>query len=164
MQFFEDIAVGERRQIGAHTFTAEEIKRFAGAFDPQPFHTDEAAAEQSHFGRLCASGWHTLAVWMKLNVRDVQRLDREREAAGIPVARLGPSPGFDELRWLKPVYAGDTISFESEVVVKKASRTKPEWGLVTLKNVGRNQAGEEVISFLGHVFVERRDKTPPNGE
>jgi acyl dehydratase len=164
MQFFEDIAVGERRQIGAHTFTAEEIKRFAGAFDPQPFHTDEAAAEPSHFGRLCASGWHTLAVWMKLNVRDVQRLDREREAAGIPVARLGPSPGFDELRWLKPVYAGDTISFESEVVVKKASRTKPEWGLVTLKNVGRNQAGEEVISFLGHVFVERRDKTPSNGE
>jgi acyl dehydratase len=163
MQFFEDIAVGERHAIGSHTFTAEEIKRFAGAFDPQPFHTDEAAAEKSHFGRLCASGWHTLAVWMRLNVRDLQRLDREREAAGIPVARVGPSPGFDELKWLKPVYAGDTVSFESEITAKKASRSKPEWGLISFRNIGRNQSGEAVISFIGHVFVERRDKGPPNG-
>ncbi len=108
MMFFEDIVVGERDEIGAHTFTAEEIKRFARAFDPQPFHLDEAAAEESHFGRLCASGWHTLAVWMKLNVRHLQR--RARASARRPacrLARLGPSPGFDELKWLKPVYAGD---------------------------------------------------------
>jgi acyl dehydratase len=159
MKFFEDIAVGERRRIGAHLFTAEEIKRFARAFDPQPFHLDEGEAERSHFGRLCASGWHTIAIWMKLNVRDMQ-LEHGSGAAANPAARLGPSPGFDELKWLKPVYAGDTISFESEVIAKRASRSMPEWGLVTIKNVGLNQNGEAAISFIGHVFVERRDRAP----
>ena len=158
MKFFEDIAVGERRRIGSHLFTAEEIKRFARAFDPQPFHLDESQAEKSHFGRLCASGWHTIAIWMKLNIRDMQlRHDKGRTGAS---PQLGPSPGFDELKWLKPVYAGDTISFESEVIAKKASRSKPEWGLITIRNVGLNQSGDAVISFIGHVFVERRDKSP----
>ena len=159
MKFFEDISVGERRRIGSHLFTAEEIKRFAQAFDPQPFHLDEAQAERSHFGRLCASGWHTIAIWMKLNVRDMQ-LERGKDPAGNSAARLGPSPGFDELKWLKPVYAGDTISFESEVIATRASRSMPGWGLVTIKNVGLNQNGEAAISFIGHVFVERRDKSP----
>lgn len=161
MRFFEDIALGDRQRIGSHLFTAEEIKRFATAFDPQPFHTDEAEAENSHFGRLCASGWHTLAIWMKLNVREMNRRERERPPGGAPAARIGPSPGFDELKWLKPVYAGDTISFETEVIAKKASRSKPEWGLVTFRNIGLNQHGETAITFVGHVFVERRDKTPP---
>ena len=164
MTFFEDIQVGERHKIGSHTFSAEEIKRFAGAYDPQPFHTDEASAAKSHFGKLCASGWHTLAVWMKLNVRESQRSDRNLQTTGIPVARKGASPGFDELQWLKPVYAGDTISFETEVTAKKASRSRPGWGLVTTKVLGRNQDGEDVISFLAHVFVERRDKAPPEAQ
>ncbi len=161
MKFFEDIAIGERQAIGSHLFSAEEIKRFAGAFDPQPFHMDEAAAERSHFRKLCASGWHTVAVWMKLNVREMQRQNDELAAAGLPLAQLGPSPGFDALKWLKPVYAGDTISFELEVAAKKLSRSRPQWGLVTISNTGRNQNGELVVSFTGHVFVERRDKTPP---
>jgi acyl dehydratase len=161
MRFFEELAVGERRQIGSHTFTAEEIKRFASAFDPQPFHTDEAAAAASHFGRLCASGWHTLAVWMRLNVRGMQAHVRQREAAGRPLAKLGPSPGFDELKWSRPVYAGDTITYESEVVATRASRSQPGWGLVSIRNVGRNQSGEEAIAFTAHVFVERRDKALP---
>jgi acyl dehydratase len=139
---------------------AEEIKRFAGAFDPQPFHTDEAAAEASHFGRLCASGWHTLAVWMKLNVREMQR--RAGNGDGGRQARLGPSPGFDELKWLKPVYAGDTISFTTEVIAAKASRSRPGWGLVSIRNTGVNQRGETAISFIGHVFVERREKAAPD--
>jgi acyl dehydratase len=158
MKYFEDISIGERRRIGAHLFTAEEIKRFARAFDPQPFHLDEMQAEKSHFGRLCASGWHTIAIWMKLNIREMQLQENKRQIEG-PAPRLGPSPGFDELKWLKPVYAGDTISFESEVIAKKASRSKPEWGLITIRNVGLNQNGEAAISFIGYVFVERRDKT-----
>ena len=163
MKFFEDISVGERRRIGSHLFTAEEIKRFARAFDPQPFHLDEAQAERSHFGRLCASGWHTIAIWMKLNVRDMQT-EHGKGAAGSAAARLGPSPGFDELKWLKPVYAGDTVSFESEVIAKRASRSMPEWGLVTIRNVGLNQNGEAAISFIGHVFVERRDRAAAEDE
>jgi acyl dehydratase len=161
MHFFEDLEVGARDEIGAHTFTAEEIKRFAEAFDPQPFHLDEDAAEKSHFGGLLASGWHTQAVWMKLNVRHWQRQRSAREAAGLPIARVGPSPGFDELKWLRPVYAGDTITFVNEVVAKKLSRSMPGWGLVTFKMTGRNQSGAEAISFVGHVFVESRDKPAP---
>ena len=164
MDFFEDMIVGAREEIGAHTFTAEEIKRFARAFDPQPFHLDEATAEKSHFGKLCASGWHTQAVWMKLNVRHWQHKWSERKAVGLPIAEIGPSPGFDELKWLKPVYVGDTISFVNEVIAKKPSRSMPGWGLVSFKMTGRNQAGVEAISFIGHVFVERRDKTTPEGE
>jgi acyl dehydratase len=160
MRFFEDFSVGEHRRIGSHTFTADEIKRFASAFDPQPFHTDEEAAAESHFGGLCASGWHTLAIWMRLNVRGLQEQVRELAAAGAPLAKFGPSPGFDELRWLKPVYAGDTISYESEVVGTRISRSRPGWGLVSMRTIGRNQSGEDAIVFTAHVFVERRDKTP----
>ena len=158
MRHFEDIAIGDTVELGSHLFTAQEIKRFAAAYDPQPFHTDEAAATESHFGRLCASGWHTLAVWMKLNVRQMQRLAGERAGP-----RLGPSPGFDELKWLKPVYAGDTISFRTEVVSARPSRSRPGWGLVSIRNSGRNQNGEEVISFVGHVFVLRREGGAPSG-
>jgi acyl dehydratase len=158
MEFFEDIPLGSRDEIGAFTFTAGEIKRFASAFDPQPFHLDEAAATESHFGGLLASGWHTQAVWMKLNVRNWQRRRSEMQAAGRPIAKVGPSPGFDELKWLKPIYAGDTITFTNEVVGKRASRSMPGWGLVTFKMTGLNQAGEEAVSFVGHVFVERREK------
>ncbi len=162
--FFEDFVVGGREEIGAHTFTVEEIKRFASAFDPQPFHTDEAAAAASHFGALCASGWHTQAVWMKLNVRNWQRRRLEREAAGLEIAKIGPSPGFDTLKWLRPVYAGDTISFANEVVGKKPSRSMPGWGLISFKMTGRNQSGDEAVTFVGHVFIERRDKSTPEGK
>ena len=164
MMFFEEVVVGEVAELGAHTFTAEEIKRFASAFDPQPFHLDEAAAEASHFGKLVASGWHTLAAWMKLNVRHMQEVARERSASGLAQARLGPSPGFDELKWLKPVYVGDRISFATEVIGKRPSRSRPGWGLVSMRSIGRNQGGEDVISFIGHVFVESRDKAARESE
>ena len=164
MRFFDEIAVGDVTEIGTHHFTADDIKRFAFAFDPQPFHTDEAAAAKSHFGKLCASGWHTLATWMKLNVRHMQKVAQERAAAGKAQARLGPSPGFDELKWLKPVYVGDRISFATEVIAKRPSRSRPGWGLVSIRSIGRNQAGEDVISFVGHVFVESRDKAAPGSE
>jgi acyl dehydratase len=156
MMFFEEVVVGEIADLGAHTFTAEEIKRFASAFDPQPFHLDEAAAEASHFGKLCASGWHTLAVWMRLNVRRLQQLSDGRAAAGLAAARLGPSPGFEQLKWLRPVYVGDSVTFTTEVIAKRASRSRPGWGVVSMRSLGRNQAGEDVISFVGHVFVESR--------
>jgi len=156
MRFFEEFEVGERRQIGAHTFTADQIKRFASAYDPQPFHTNEEAAAKSHFGQLCASGWHTLAVWMRLNVRGMQDEVRRMQAVGAPQAKVGPSPGFDQLKWLRPVYAGDTITYESEVVATRESRSRPGWGLVSMRTIGRNQSGEEAISFTAHVFIERR--------
>ena len=155
MTYFEDIVIGETIEFGRHLFTSEEIKRFASAFDPQPFHTDEAAAERSHFGRLCASGWHTTAVWMRLMMQERTRR-AEAHPAGEHFPILGPSPGFDDLKWLKPVYAGDSIALRSTAVAKRESRSRPEWGIVSFRNEGGNQAGEAVISFITHSFVERR--------
>jgi acyl dehydratase len=101
---------------------------------------------------------------MRLNVRHWGRRQAAQQAAGEPLARIGPSPGFDSLKWLKPIFAGDTVTFENQVIGKKPSRSMPEWGLVSFQMRGRNQKGDEVISFVGHVFVERRDKTPVAAE
>jgi acyl dehydratase len=158
MKFFEDIRVGETSELGRHTFTAEDIKAFAGRFDPQPFHLDEQAAAQSHFGGLCASGWHTACVWMRLLIHHRRREDEERRARGEPVAELGPSPGFRDLKWLKPVYLGDTISYRTEVRRTRTLRHRPNWGMVVLHNTGVNQRGEPVISFNSSVLVERRSQ------
>ena len=156
MKFWEDILVGERIEIGRHTFTADGMKDFARRFDPQPFHIDEAAAARSHFGALVASGWHTASLWMRL-MADYDRADNAaRRARGEAVGKLGPSPGFRELKWLKPVYAGDTISYSAEVLDKRPSNSRPQWGLITIRNGGVNQKGEPVISFTSAVFIERR--------
>jgi len=159
MKFFEDIAIGERAALGTHTFTADDIKRFARKYDPQPFHLDEAAAARSHFGALCASGWHTACVWMRLMVEHLRREDEARRALGEAVASVGPSPGFRELKWLKPVYAGDTVTYSTEIVDKRTSNSRPAWGLISLRNTGVNQKGEPVISFVSVAFVERRPST-----
>lgn len=156
MKYFDDIAVGDRAELGTHTFTAEEIKTFAAQYDPQEFHMDEAAAARSHFGALCASGWHTVAAWMNLRVQYGRREDAERAARGEVIAKLGPSPGFRELKWLKPVYVGDTITYGSEVVEKRVTKSRPGWGIVFARNTGINQKGELVLSFIGSGFVERR--------
>jgi len=158
MKFFEDVVVGERFEVGRHTFTTDNIKAFARRFDPQLFHLDEAAAARSHFGALCASGWHTAAVWMRLMVEHQRSEDDARRARGEPVAVLGPSPGFRELKWLKPVYVGDTIIYSTEVIETRASNSRPDWGLMTIRNTGVNQKGEPVISFISVAFVERRKR------
>jgi len=85
-----------------------------------------------------------------------QREDAERAARGEVLAKLGPSPGFRDLKWIKPVYAGDTIAYASEIAEKRASKSRPGWGLVFARNTGTNQKGELVMSFTGSGFVERR--------
>ncbi|MPZ55220.1 MAG: dehydratase [Rhizobiales bacterium] len=156
MYFYEDIVIGEPIVFGSHTFTAEEIKAFARRFDPQPFHLDEAAAQRSHFGKLCASGWHTMAVWMRMMVDYRQRKAAEIAAGGEPVPTLGPSPGFRDLRWLKPVYVGDTITYSSTVIDKRLSNSRAGWGLISVQTVGLNQGGETVVSVVSTAFAERR--------
>jgi acyl dehydratase len=160
MKFLEDIRVGERMEVGRHTFTAEEIKTFAARFDPQPFHLEEAAAAQSHFGKLCASGWHTVCVWMRLLIVSARGEDDARRARGEQSVRLGPSPGFRDLKWLKPVHAGDTISYATEILETRVLSKHPGWGIVSLHNTGVNQHGEPVISFFSSVFVEHSGGKP----
>lgn len=152
--FFDELVVGESFELGSLVFTPEEIVAFARSFDPQPFHMDGEAAKKSSFGSLCASGWHTAAGWMAAMVSHRRRQEAMLAPAVAP--RLGPSPGFKNLRWLKPIYAGDRITYHSAVADKRASLSRPEWGLFFHHNTGVNQNGETVFSFDGCVFIERK--------
>ncbi|QUS41223.1 MaoC family dehydratase [Tardiphaga alba] len=156
MPFLEDIKVGHRRELGTFTFTADNIKTFAREFDPQPFHLDEEAGRNSLFGGLAASGWHVASVCMKLIVAEGVRARAEAEARGEEIATGGPSPGFRDLRWIKPVLAGDTLTYTSEIESVRATASRPGWGIVHSRNVAVNQRGEEVYSFLGSVFMPQR--------
>jgi acyl dehydratase len=157
MRFFEDLEIGARREIGSFTFTAGNIKKFAAQFDPQRFHLDEEEGRNSLFGGLAASGWHVGSVCMKLLVADGGRQMQEAAARGEKIAVWGPSPGFRDLRWLKPVLAGDTIAYASEVASKRTSEKRPEWGIVEARNTGTNQRGELAFSLLATAFVPRRN-------
>lgn len=156
MKYFEDIRIGDKSELGRHTFTAEDIRSFAERYDPQPFHLDEEAAARSHFGGLVASGWHTGSVCIRLIIRKRLREEEAMRARGEPIGRSGPSPGFRELKWLKPVYAGDTITYASEVIETREVQSRPDKGLMFARNTGTNQAGELVFSFISAVFVDRR--------
>jgi acyl dehydratase len=156
VKFFEDIEIGEGAEIGRFTFTAADIKRFAAQFDPQPFHLDEAAAARSHFGSLVASGWHTASVFIRLLVEHRKRAAAELAARGAPVPAGGVSPGFRHLKWLKPVFAGDTLTYREEMIRKRDLATRPEWGLVFTHITATNQRGELVFEFEGSFFCNRR--------
>jgi acyl dehydratase len=159
MRFFEDIAIGQRREIGSYTFTTDAIKTFAAKFDPQPFHLDEEEGRKSLFGGLAASGWHVGSACMSLLVADGQRQAKEAAARGDEVAVGGPSPGFRDLRWMKPVLAGDTVSFASEVVDKRVSSSRPGWGILQGRITGTNQRGEQVYSIATTGFVPMRGES-----
>lgn len=156
MKFFDDIRIGDVVMTGRHTFTAGEIKSFATRFDPQLFHVDEEEAALSHFGALCASGWHTASAWMRLMV-DYRRAESDAaRARGEAVSGNAPAVGLRDLKWLKPVYAGDVIEYKSEVTQVRLSGSRPGFGLVTILTTGKNQNGAAVISFVSAAFVERR--------
>ena len=147
MNFYEDLEVGSRREIGDYTFTAEAIKKFAAKYDPQRFHLDEEEGRKSLFGGLAASGWHVASVCMKMLVADGQRRMREAHARGETVAPSGPSPGIRDLRWIRPVLAGDTVSFSTCIESKRVSESRPGWGVLQTRADGVNQRGEHVYSI-----------------
>lgn len=152
----DEIEVGLVAELGSYSFTRENVLRFARSFDPQPFHIDDEAAAKGPFGRLAASGWHTAAGWMKCYVTSNAAAMAERQAAGKPAAELGPSPGFTNLKWLKPVYPGDTVRYRSTVTAKRELASRPGWGIVMSLNQGFNQHGEPVFSFEGKVLTPMR--------
>lgn len=156
MIFFEDTRLGERHTLGSFTFTAERIKTFARAYDPQDFHLDEEAGRRSLFGGLAASGWHTASVYMKLLVAYLARQMEAARARGEPVAESGPSPGFKNLKWPRPVLAGDTITYFYEATAMRPLASRPEWGLVFGSGTAVNQRGDVVLSFENSVFLPRR--------
>lgn len=138
--YFEDFEVGQTRRFGNYEVTEGEIIAFASKFDPQPFHLERDAARKSVFGDLCASGWHTCAMTMRMMV---DHMTQNRAAA------MG-SPGVDEIRWLKPVLVGDVLSVESEVVDTRASNSRPGLGFVKVRYKVSNQRGEAVMTMVGN--------------
>ena len=150
MRYFEDLEVGAETNFGSYHVTREEVLEFARKYDPQPFHLSDVAAARTHFGRLCASGWHTCAMTMAVIARSVV----EGGQAG-----LG-SPGIDELRWLKPVYPGDTLHVRGKIIDKTPSRSKPEIGSFRTETIVTNQDDVPVLRFTSIVLIRRR---PPEG-
>jgi len=148
------LKIGETVTLGSHTFTADEIKRFSANYDPQPFHLDEEAARKSIFGGLCASGWHTCSMWMRYNLKNLERLADERWDGPGPRPEFGPSPGFSNLKWLKPVYAGDTITFTRTAVGHRPLASRPGWRLLSLKAGGFNGRDEAVLDFESAVLLK----------
>lgn len=148
MQYFEDIEVGAKLSFGSYPVMRDEVIAFASRYDPQPFHLSDEAAAATHFGRLSASGWHTCAMMMAMIVADIG----ERQQAG-----LG-SPGIDELRWVKPVYPGDTLRCETEVIDKRASASRPEMGSYRSRMTVFNQHDEPVMTMISIGLIRTRPK------
>ena len=155
IKFFDKTEIGDEIELGDYEFTADRIKEFAAEYDPQPLHIDEAAARETGSGCLRASGWQTAAVWMRRMAHYYLREARRLERLGRPVPRLGPSPGFKDLRWHRPVCAGDVLTYRSFAAHKVESSSKPDWGLLIIFNEGVNQRGELAFSFVGQVYLER---------
>lgn len=147
--YWEDFTVGRVIPLGSKAVTRDETLAFAAQFDPQPFHLDDAAAEASLFKRLSASGWHTCAMTMRLMCDGYLN-----DSAG-----LG-SPGVDELRWLKPVYPGDTLSAEMTVLEARVMKSKPHVGLVLSRWRVSNQDGEDVMTMQGWGMFALRHPAP----
>lgn len=159
--FFEDHEIGRIVDLGSHTFEAGEIMDFARQFDPQPFHLSEEAGKKSLFGGLAASGWHTYAHYIRVVVLERQRHAAAAKAAGLPMAAYGPSPGFKDLKWPKPVIVGDTISYRIKTIDKIEMKSRPTRGIVVSQGQGRNQKGEIVFDYQGMIIVERRTPGAP---
>ena len=146
MQYLEDLVVGTKQSFGSYHVTREEVIEFASKYDAQPFHLSDEAAAETHFGRLSASGWHTCAMAMAMLV---ENLKASRQAG------LG-SPGIDELRWLKPVYPGDTLRMETELLEVTPSRSRPEMGSFRTRATVFNQHGEPVMRYTSIALIRRR--------
>ncbi|MBX3580341.1 MAG: MaoC family dehydratase [Rhizobiaceae bacterium] len=146
-EFFE---IGVTIPIGTHHFDAESIKAFARKYDPQPFHTDEDLARSSVFGGLCASGWQTAAAWMK---RNLSTLPRSWTGTG-PAPVFGPSPGITNLKWLKPVYAGETVSYSRTALSYRPIASRPGWLVLNVGAEGIDSTGDKVIEFESAVLVK----------
>lgn len=151
MIHYEDIEVGARRSFGGYDVAREEVIDFASKYDPQPFHLDDEAAAATHFGRLSASGWHTCAMTMAMLVENM----KTQAQAG-----LG-SPGVDQLKWLKPVYPGDTLRCETEVIEKRRSKSRPDMGLFKSRIRVFNQDGAAVLEMTSNGLIRVRDPEAP---
>jgi acyl dehydratase len=158
MMWLEEIPADWSADLGEHTFTAEDIVAFARDWDPQPFHLDEEAGRASLFGGLAASGWHVACAWMALWIAHQSREMEARAARDGFTPIPGPSPGFDDMRWLKPVMAGDTVRYRASLLSARPSASRPGWGLLSTTNEGL-VGDTPVFRFTARVMWPRRPET-----
>ena len=157
MKMIELYPAGHRVETGTRVFDADDIIRFAAKYDPQPFHMDVEAAKSYVFGALCASGWHTCAGWMRCFIDFWGSEVRRLKAEGLAPPQLGPSPGFEQLQWLKPVYAGDTITYSLTSLESRPLASRPGLILNTGLGEGVNQNGEAVLRFRTKILEFDRE-------
>lgn len=146
------LRIGETITLGSHTFDADEIKTFAGAFDPQPFHLDEERARDSVFGGLCASGWHVTAMWMRHNILHSQSQPHPDWTGDGPAPEFGPSPGFRKLKWLKPARPGDTLTFTRKSVAYRPLASRPGWNILSTECGAIDADANPVMTYEGTVL------------
>lgn len=140
--YFEDMEVGATDRFGRYEVTREEVIAFASNYDPQPFHLDDEAASVSVFGKLAASGWHTCSIAMRMIVDHWQQNNMAEASMG--------GLGMDELRWPKPVYPGDVLSCEVQLLEKRASVSRPEMGIIKSRWNVYNQNDELVLTLISN--------------
>jgi acyl dehydratase len=148
MLYFEDIEIGRKAVFGRYLVTRDEVVEFATKYDPQPFHLSDEEAAKTYFGKLSASGWHTAAMMMRMTVDNMSEIQQ---------ASLG-SPGIDELRWLKPVYPGDTLRLESEIIDKRPSRSRADMGSFRTRTTVINQDDVPVMTMVAIGLIRRRSE------
>lgn len=149
-RYFEDVNEGDLLAFGPYLVDREEVLDFARRYDPQPFHLDEEAAAKTHFGRLAASGWQTMAIYMRMLLSAVENAPGKHAGLG--------AIGVDELRWLKPVFPGDVLRGESVILEKTPSRSRPEMGVVRSQVTLFNQESQPVLKMQPIVMVRTRPK------
>ena len=151
MLHYEDIEIGRTQVFGRYEVTAEEVHAFAESYDPQPFHLSDEAAANTHFGRISASGWHTCAMTMRMLVENMSVVEQ---------AGLG-SPGVDHLRWIVPVYPGDVLRCETEVIEKRRSRSRREMGIFKSRIRTFNQDDAMVLEMISNGLIRVREPDAP---
>jgi acyl dehydratase len=146
MRYFDDFSIGQELQLAPQTITRVELIAFAAEFDPQPFHLDEAAGSQTLLGGLSASGWHTCAIFMRMMCDGWLN----------QTASMG-SPGIEAVKWLHPVRAGDRLAGSSQVIEMRASKSRPNMGIIRFRHVVANSRGVSVLDMVNPIMFSRRE-------
>ena len=154
--FLGEFKPGQVFPLGSYTFTAENIRSYSTAFAPVGFHMNADQAEKGLFGKTAAAGFHTCSGWMTCFVAANTKARTDRASTGEALPEIGPSPGIANVRWQRPVFPGEAISYRSTVVASRALASRPGWGMVTFLSEGHNASNALVMRFEGRVLVQSR--------
>jgi acyl dehydratase len=151
--FMEEIELQKRVALGSYSFTRENMLAYSLKFDPVGFHVDEEAGKASIYGAVTAAGLHVGSGWMACFVGSNTAARHALQQAGKPLPEIGPSPGFKNMKWTKPVFVGDVISYFTTATQKRTLASRPGWGMVTSYCEGVNQHGDLVFTFEGAILT-----------